>query len=263
MALNLGEIWEFRELLFFFAWRDIKVRYKQTALGAAWAVLQPFLTMVVFSIFFGRLAGIGQRIEGGIPYPVYTYCALLPWQLFATAINNAGNSLVGQQGLISKIYFPRLLVPLSAVLSGVADFAVAFVLLLGLMAYYGISPGLAVVALPGFVLFVLATAVTVGSCLAMLNVYFRDFRYTIPFITQLWLFVTPVAYPSSLVPDRYRAIYGLNPMAGVVDGFRWALLGNAAPPGTNLWVSVASIAALLVLGLYFFRRMERTLVDVV
>ncbi len=263
VPLRFAELWEYRELLYFLTWRDVKVRYKQTALGAAWAVLQPFLTMVVFSIFFGRLAGIGARIESGVPYPVYTYCALLPWQLFATALTGAGNSLVSEQQLISKVYFPRLLVPLSAVLGGLVDFAVAFVLLIVMMLYYGVCPGPALIALPAFVAFALVTATTVGIWLSTLNVHYRDFRYTMPFLTQFWLFVTPVAYPASLVPEKYRALYSLNPMAGVVDGFRWALLGQEQPPGLQLWASVGSVLLLLAGGLLYFRRMERTFADII
>jgi len=263
VPLRLGELWEFRELLYFLVWRDVKVRYKQTALGAAWAIIQPFFTMVVFSIFFGRLAGIDARITSGIPYPIYTFCALLPWQLFATAISTAGNSLVTEQRLISKVYFPRLLVPMSAVLGGLVDFGVAFVILLAMMVYYGIYPGPAIIALPGLVLLVVLTALTVGLWLATLNVHYRDFRYTLPFLTQFWLFITPVAYPSTLVPEKYRVLFGLNPMAGVVDGFRWALLGKEDPPGIAFWVSAATVILLLTAGLYYFRRMERTFADVV
>ncbi len=263
VPLAMGEIWEFRELLYFLVWRDVKVRYKQTVLGAAWAVLQPLATMVVFSLFFGRLAGIENRIESGIPYPIYTFCALLPWQLFATAIGTAGNSLVNEQRLIQKVYFPRLLVPLSAVLGGLVDFAVAFVLLLGMMVYYGVYPGAGIVALPALVLLALAAAAAVGVWLSALNVHFRDFRYTLPFLTQFWLFITPVAYPTDLVPEKYRLLYGLNPMTGVVEGFRWALLGREDPPGIELVASVAATLVLLTAGLFYFRRMERTFADIV
>ncbi|MCP4654138.1 MAG: ABC transporter permease [bacterium] len=263
VPLRLGELWGFRELLYFLVWRDVKVRYKQTALGAAWAVIQPLFTMLVFSIFFGRLAGIGERIESGVPYPIYTYCALLPWQMFATAITTAGNSLVNEQRLISKVYFPRLIVPMSSVLAGLVDFSVAFVILLVMMVYYGVYPGWEIIALPGLVLLVVLTALTVGVWLSALNVHYRDFRYTMPFLTQFWLFITPVAYPSSLVPERYRVLFSLNPMAGVVDGFRWALLGQEDPPGLDFWVSAAMVVLLLIAGLYYFRRMERTFADIV
>lgn len=260
VPLRLRELCEYRELLYFLTWRDIKVRYKQTVLGAAWAIIQPFFTMVVFSIFFGRLARIPSD---GIPYPVFAYCALLPWQLFAHAMSESGNSLVASQSLITKVYFPRLVIPISAVLGGLVDFAIAFIVLLGMMAYYGIVPTVAVLTLPLFLLLAVATALAVGLWLSALNVQYRDVRYTIPFLTQFWLFATPVAYPSSLVPERWRALYGLNPLAGVVEGFRWALLGKAEPPGPLLAVSVTVVVLLLIGGLYYFRRMEKSFADIV
>ena len=260
VSLNLREFWRYRELLYFLVWRDVKVRYKQTVLGAAWAIVQPFFTMVVFSIFLGRLAKVPSD---SLPYPIFAYCALLPWQLFAHALTESGNSLVGNQNLITRVYFPRLVIPLAAVLSGVVDFAVAFVVLLGMMVYYGIVPTSAAATLPLFLFLVLATALGVGLWLSALNVQYRDVRYTIPFLTQIWLFASPVAYPAKLVPETWRAVYSLNPMAGVVEGFRWALLGTASPPGPLLAVSVAAVLALLVSGLYYFRRMEKTFADVV
>jgi lipopolysaccharide transport system permease protein len=260
VSLNLGDVWEFRELLYFLVWRDVKVRYKQTALGAAWAVLQPVMTMLVFTVFFGRL---GKIPSDGIPYPVFAYTALLPWQLFAFALAESSNSLVGNQNLIQKVYFPRLVVPIAAVLGGLVDFAISFLVLLGLMAYYGVRPGPQIVALPLFTLFVVATALAVGLWLSALNVEFRDVRYTIPFLTQFWLFATPVAYPSSLVPEKWRTVFGLNPMAGVVEGFRWTLLGKSEGPGAMLLVSVLAVVVLLIGGLVYFRRMERTFADVV
>lgn len=260
VSLRFKELVEYRELLYFLTWRDIKVRYKQTVLGVAWAILQPFLTMVVFSVFFGRLARIPSD---GLPYPVFAYCALLPWQLFAHALTESSNSLVANERLITKVYFPRLLVPLSAVLSGLVDFAMSFVVLLGMMFYYHIVPTRAAITLPLFVLLAIATSLAVGLWLSALNVAYRDVRYTIPFLTNFWLFVTPVVYPSSLVPVRWRALYGLNPMAGVVEGFRWSLLGKAEGPGPLLAVSVAIVVLLLMGGLYYFRRMERTFADVV
>lgn len=259
-SLGVRELWEYRELLYFLTWRDIKVRYKQTALGAAWAIIQPFFMMVVFSLFFGKLGGIPSD---GIPYPVFVFCALLPWQLFAFALSESSNSLVGNQNLITKVYFPRLVVPISAVLGGLVDFAIAFVILLGMMAYFHIVPGVAVLALPLFVLLAVTTALGVGLWLSALNVQYRDVRYTIGFLTQFWLFATPVAYPSSLVPERWRWLYGLNPMAGVVEGFRWALLGKSEGPGALLAVSIAVVVLILVGGLYYFRRMEQTFADVV
>jgi len=259
-SLEFRELWEYRELLYFLIWRDVKVRYKQTALGAAWAVIQPFFMMVVFSLFFGRLAKVPSD---GIPYPVFTFCALLPWQLFANALTESSNSLVGNQNLITKVYFPRLVVPISAVLGGLVDFVIAFVILLGMMLYYGIVPGWAIVTLPGFILLALLTALGVGLWLSALNVQYRDVRYTIGFLVQLWLFLTPVAYPSSIVPEKWRPLYGLNPMAGVVEGFRWALLGKSQPPGAMLWVSVAVVIVILFGGLYYFRRMEQQFADIV
>ena len=259
-SIDLKELWHYRELLYFLTWRDVKVRYKQTALGAAWAIIQPFFMMLVFSLFFGRLARVPSD---GIPYPVFAFCGLLPWQLFAHALTESSNSLVGNQNLITKVYFPRLVIPIAAVLGGVIDFFIAFVILLGMMLYYGIVPGVAILALPGFLLLALLTALSVGLWLSALNAQYRDVRYTINFLVQFWLFATPVAYPSSLVPEKWRPLYGLNPMAGVVDGFRWALLGKSGPPGLMLWVSVIVVVILLLGGLYYFRRMEQEFADVV
>lgn len=258
--MRLAELWDYRELFYFLTWRDIKVRYKQTAFGAAWAVLQPFLTMVVFSLFFGSLAGIPS---GGVPYPVFAFAALVPWTFFATAVALAGNSLVEQERILAKVYFPRLIVPAAAVLACLVDFAIAFVVLLVMMLVYGIVPTAAILTLPFFVLLAALTALAVGLWLSALNVLYRDVRYVIPFLVQLWLFISPVAYPSSLVPEPWDAVYGLNPMAGVIDGFRWALLSEAEPPGPLLAVSVVTIAALLAGGLLYFRRMERSFADVV
>lgn len=259
-ALELADLWQYRELIYFLTWRDIKVRYKQTALGAAWAIIQPFFTMVVFSIFFGRLAGIPSD---GLPYPIFAYCALLPWQLFAHALTESSNSLVANERLITKVYFPRLVIPISAVLAGLLDFLVAFVVLIGMMMYYHIQPTAAVWTVPLFLLLAVGAALGVGLWLSALNVQYRDVRYTIPFLTQFWLFLTPVAYPSTLVPVSWRALYGLNPMAGVVEGFRWALLGKTEGPGALLAVSVTIVVLVLVGGLYYFQRMENTFADVV
>ncbi len=263
--IRLAELWRYRELLWFLAWRDVKVRYKQTALGVGWAVLQPLFMMILSSLIFG---GLGKISSGKVPYPLFTLCALLPWQLFAYALTQASNSVVAEQNLITKVYFPRVIIPLSSVLSGVVDFAIAFVLLIAMMAWYGVAgysvaPGWGIVTLPLFTLLALAAALAVGLWLSALNVQYRDFRYTVPFLTQLWFFATPVVYPSSLIPEKYRLLYGLNPMAGVVEGFRWALLGKAEPPGPLLWVSVVSVMVLLVGGLFYFRRMERSFADVV
>ena len=260
IPLHLSELWEYRELLYFLVWRDIKVRYKQTALGAAWAVMQPLFMMLVFSLFFGRLAKVPSD---GIPYPVFAFCALIPWQLFANALSESSNSLVGNQNLITKVYFPRLVIPIAAVLSGLVDFAIAFGILIGMMLYFGIVPGWAILVLPGFILLAVLTALAVGLWLSALNVQYRDVRYTMSFLVQFWLFATPVAYPSSLVPESWRAFYGINPMAGVVEGFRWALLGKTQPPGAMLWVSVLVVTILLIGGLFYFRRMEQQFADIV
>ena len=259
-AVGLRELWQYRELLYFLTWRDVKVRYKQTALGAAWAIIQPLFMMAVFSLFFGRLARVPSD---GIPYPVFSFCALLPWQLFAHALTESSNSLVGNQNLITKVYFPRLVIPMAAVLGGLIDFLIAFAILLLMMLYYGIVPGWAILTLPGFLLLALATALGVGLWLSALNVQYRDVRYTINFLVQFWLFATPVAYPSSLIPEKWRAFYGLNPMAGVVEGYRWALLGKAEPPGPMLWVSIVVVILVLLGGLYYFRRMEQQFADIV
>jgi len=260
VAIDFTELWHYRELVIFQATRDIKVRYKQTLLGATWAILQPLLTMVVFSIFFGRLAKVPSD---GIPYPIFTFCALLPWQLFAYALTYSSNSIVDNANVLKKVYFPRLILPFSAVIAGLVDFAIAFVVLVGMMVYYDFVPGWAVITLPLFTMLALAAALSVGLWLSALNAKYRDIRYTIPFLAQLWLFVTPVVYSTSLVPDKWQAVYGINPMVGVVEGFRWALLNKSLPPGPMLIVSVAATTVLLVGGLFYFRRMEKTYADIV
>ena len=259
-ALNLKELWHYRELLYFLAWRDIKLRYKQTVLGAAWAILQPLLTMVVFSVIFGQFANLPS---GGIPYPVFTFTALLPWQLFAFSLSNSSNSLINSQNLVSKVYFPRLIIPFASVLAGVADFAVAFVVLLGLIAYYHIVPTLTVLYLPLFALLALLSALAVGIWLAALSVEYRDVRYVVPFLTQFWMYSTPIAYASSLIPERWRVFYGLNPMTGVVEGFRWALLGSNVNNSSMIWVSAAVVILMFISGLFYFRRMEDGFADVI
>src|ERR1700721_529699 len=226
--LPFGELWDFRELVYFFVWRDIKIRYKQTAIGAGWAILQPFLTMLVFTLFFGKLAHIPSE---GLPYPIFYYSALLPWMYFAASLQNATNTIVENQRLITKVYFPRLALPLSAVLSGLVDFGVSFLMFLVMMIYYGIRPGAAASWLPVFLLLAILTALGVGLWLSALNAIYRDVRYIVPFLVQFWLFASPVAYPSSLVPAKWRPLYGLNPMAGVIGGFRWSLSGTGNPPG--------------------------------
>jgi lipopolysaccharide transport system permease protein len=260
VSLDLRELWRYRELLYFLVWRDVKVRYKQTALGAAWAVLQPVATMVVFSLFFGGLAKIPSD---GVPYPLFSLAALVPWTFFAQGVAQSANSLVGSQNLLQKIYFPRLIIPLASILPGAVDFAIAFALLLAMMPFYGMAPTVHMVWLPFLLLLALVTSLGVGLWLSVLNVYFRDVRYLVPFLVQLWLFVTPIAYPSSLLSEPWRTLYGLNPMAGVVEGFRWALLGTDTAPGPML--AASSLAALLLLagGVVYFRRMERTFADVV
>lgn len=284
--LRLRELWEYRELLFFLTWRDIQVRYKQTVLGVAWAIIQPFMTMVVFTLFFGGLARIPSD---GVPYPVWSYAALVPWTLFANGLTMSSNSLVGNANLIKKVYFPRLTIPISTVLSGVVDFVLAFVVLLIMMLFFGIVPTINIIFLPYFILLAFVTSLGVGLWLSAMNVQFRDVRYTVPFLTQLWLFITPIAYPSSLIEnDVLRSIYGLNPMAGVVEGFRWALLGTGSEadvvlvaittvvsdlqwgarsisqePDYILFVSSIAAFSLLISGLFYFRRMEKSFADVV
>jgi lipopolysaccharide transport system permease protein len=261
VSLKLRELWEYRELLYFLTWRDIKVRYKQTVLGAAWAVIQPFLTMVVFSLFFGNLAKVPSD---GIPYPIFSYAALVPWTFFANGLSMSSNSLVASANLIQKIYFPRLVVPIASVISGVVDFILAFVVLLIMMLAYGIIPTVNVIYLPLLLLLSLATSLGVGLWLSAMNVQFRDVRYVIPFLTQFWMFATPIAYSSSLIEDKtLRALYGLNPMVGVIEGFRWALLDTDTAPGAAMIVSTVTAVFLLVSGLYYFRRMEKTFADVV
>ena len=260
LATQVRDLWHYRELLYFLAWRDFKVRYKQTVLGAAWAILQPLFTMVVFSIFFGHL---GKIPSDGIPYPIFAYSALLPWSLFAHALNQSSNSLVNNQSLITKVYFPRLIIPIAPLFVGLVDFAIAFLVLIGMMFFYGIAPGSAAFATPFLVLLAVLTALAVGLWLSALNVQYRDVRHTIPFLTQFWLFATPVAYPSSLLPEPWRSLYGLNPMAGVVEGFRWALLGTPHAPAALIAVSSAAVLALLLGGLWYFTRLERSFADIV
>jgi lipopolysaccharide transport system permease protein len=260
ISLKLRDLWEYRELLYFLTWRDILVRYKQTILGVAWAIIQPLFTMVVFSLFFGKLAKVPSD---GIPYPIFSYAALVPWTFFSNSLTKASNSLVGNAALIRKIYFPRLAIPLAAVFSGVVDFALAFIVLLGMMFFYGIVPTIHVLWLPGLLLLAFVVSLGVGLWLSALNVQFRDIRYIVPFITQFWLFVTPVAYPSSLLSEPWRTLYSINPMVGVVEGFRWALLGTDTAPGLMIIVSSLASFALLIGGAYYFRRMEKTFADVV
>ncbi|MCL6613308.1 MAG: ABC transporter permease [Firmicutes bacterium] len=260
ISLNLRELWEYRELLYFLTWRDVKVRYKQTVLGAAWAIIQPFFTMVVFSLFFGKLAKVPSD---GVPYPIFSYAALVPWTFFAYGLNQSSNSLVGNANLIKKLYFPRLIVPLSSVLSVAVDFVLAFLVLLGMMLYYGVVPTANMWTLPFFFVLATVTSLGVGLWLSALNVQFRDVRYVVPFLVQFWLFATPIAYPSSLLPEPWRTFYGVNPMVGVVEGFRWALLGTDTVLGPITIVSTCAAVMLLIGGAFYFRRMEKTFADVV
>jgi len=259
-SLNLREIWESSELLYFFVWRDLKVRYKQTAIGVAWVVLQPLLAMTIFTLFFGRLAKMPSE---GLPYPVFYYTALLPWMYFAAALANATNTVVEHQRVITKVYFPRMILPFSAVLSGLVDFAIGFILLTGMMLYYHLVPTLAALLIPVFLLLAVATALALGLWLSALNAIYRDVRYVIPFLVQFWLFASPVAYPSTLVPAKWRWLYGLNPMAGVIEGFRWALTGHGQAPGALVLVSAGTVLLLLVGGVVYFQRMEGTIADMV
>ena len=260
LGVGLRGVWEYRELLYFFVWRDVKVRYKQTVLGAGWAILQPFFTMVVFSIFFGRLANIGSE---GLPYPVFSYAALLPWTYFANSLSACSDSLVGSATLITRAYFPRMLLPLSSVLGGLVDLAVASIVLVGMIVFYGISLSWSALLLPAFVFLAMGTALGVGMLLAAFNVRYRDVRYVLPFMTQLWLFATPVAYPISIVPERWQWLYGLNPMVGVVEGFRWALTGTESPSISAIVSSSVVVVVSLLGGAIYFSRTERTFADVV
>jgi len=260
VGLKLGEVWAYRELLYFFTWRDIKVRYKQSVLGVLWAILQPFFLMVVFTIFFHGLAKVSS---GGIPYPIFSYTALVPWTFFANGVTQASGGLVANSNMIKKIYFPRLTIPISKVLSGLLDFALAFIVLLGMMAYYRVIPTANVLFLPFFLLLALVTSLGVGLWLSAMNVQFRDVQYITPFLLQVWLFASPVVYSSSLLSQPWQTIYALNPMVGVIEGFRWALLGQGPAPGTILIASSGVALAMLVSGAFYFRRLERTFADVV
>lgn len=259
-ALNLGDLWTYRELVFFMIWRDIKVRYKQTFLGAAWAVIQPLLTMLIFNFVFGTVAKVPTD---GVPYPIFSYTALLPWGLFTTALNTASRSLTANQNMVTKIYFPRLVLPLASVLGGLVDFAIAFVILIGLLFYYRVTPTAAVWTLPIFILLALITALGTALWLSAINVQYRDVNYVLPFLTQFWLFLTPVAYSAKVISEKWQMVYSLNPMAGVVNGFRWALLGTDTGPGMTMAVSAGIALLVLISGLFYFRSMERTFADTI
>ena len=256
--LNLKDLWNYRELLYFLTWRQIKVRYKQTALGFLWAIIQPFTMMVVFSVFFGNLL---KAPSDGIPYPLFSFAGLLPWNLFAQGLNLSSNSLVADSNLIKKVYFPRLVMPLSGILPPLVDFCFAFLVLIGMMIFYSHGISIRILALPAFCLLAMATAAGVGLWLSALNAKYRDIQYTVPFLIQLWLFASPVAYASSILPQGYQVLYGLNPMSGVIEGFRWALLGTE-PPGYLLLVSTVIVLVILITGFYFYKRGEKSFVDV-
>jgi lipopolysaccharide transport system permease protein len=260
VSIDLRELAEHHELLLFLMWRDIKVRYKQTALGAAWAVIQPLFTMLVFTVFFGRLAKIPSD---GLPYPVFAYAALVPWTFFANALAQSADSLAGSANLLKKVYFPRLAIPIATVLSGVVDFTIAFCVLLVMMLYYGVHPTVNLIWLPLFLLLALTTALGVGLWLSAMNVQYRDVKYVVPFLVQFWMLATPIAYPSAMIQEPWRTWYGINPMSGVVEGFRWALLGRTESPGGMIWVSALVALALLVGGAYYFKRMEQSFADIV
>lgn len=261
-ALNLRDLWIYRELIYFMIWREVKVRYKQTMLGAAWAIIQPVLTMIVFTFLFGRVAKLPT--DGNVPYPIFSYTALLPWGLFVNALNQASRSLTSNQNMVTKIYFPRLVLPLASILSGLVDFVIAFVILIGLMIYYRIAPSISAIwVVPVFLLLTIVTAFGVALWLSAINVQYRDVNYALPFMTQFWLFITPVAYSSKLISEKWQLVYSLNPMAGVVNGFRWALLGVGNGPDARLWVSVCVSLLLLISGLFYFRNMEKTFADTI
>ena len=258
-SIRFSEMWMYRELLFFLTWRDIKIRYKQTVLGFAWAILQPFLTMVVFSLFFGRLAKMPSE---GLPYPIFNYTALLPWQFFENSISNSTTSLVANSNMVTKVYFPRLFVPISSVLSGLADFMIAFLVLIAMMIFYQVVPTIGLILLPLFLLLAFVTALGVSLWMSALNVKYRDVRYIVPFLSRFWFFATPIAYPSTLLDEPWRTLYGLNPMVGVVEGFRWALLGTQ-PPQAMIFLSIFIALGLFISGLFFFNRTEKTFADVI
>ena len=266
-SLNLRDLWTYRELIYFMIWRDLKVRYKQTVLGVTWAVLQPFLQMVVFSIFFGELAGMPT--DNGIPYPIFAYAALLPFTLFTKALNDASRSLVGHQNMVTKIYFPRLILPISSVLGGIVDFALAFLVLIGLMIYYSLTGGFQFILnaawlwLPFFIVLALVTALGVALWLSALYVQYRDVGYILPFLAEFWKFISPVVYSSTMIPEQWQRLYSINPMVGVINGFRWALLGAPSPIGMGLLVSTVVAILLLATGWMYFRRMERTFADLI
>jgi lipopolysaccharide transport system permease protein len=261
VAVNVRELWQYRELMFFFIWRDLKVRYKQTALGVMWVILQPVMTMVVMSVVFGRMAKIPSD---GIPYPIFAYSALLPWLFFSGGLARAAGSMVANAHMLQKVYFPRLIIPVVGVVDGIVDFMLAFVVLIGLMVYYDMYPAVERLwMLIPLLLLALITALGVGLWLAVINVRYRDVRYIVPFLTQFWMYLTPVVYPASLVGESWKVVYSLNPLVGVISGFRWALLGKGDPPDATIWIAAAVSVVITVTGTMYFRRMEKTFADVI
>ncbi len=260
LSLDLKEVWAYRDLLSILVWRDVSVRYKQSIVGIGWAVIQPVMTMIIFTVVFGRFAGLPSD---GIPYPLFSFCALLPWNYFAQSLSGSSDSLVGASNLITKVYFPRLVIPLSRVFAGMIDFGIAFIILLGMMLWYRVIPGSAVLLFPLFLLIAMLSALGTGLWLTALNVKYRDVRFVVPFLVQFWLYASPVAYSTSLVPEKWQWLYSLNPMVGVIEGFRWSLLGKSAPDFGMIGISFAIVLALLITGLYYFRRMEQTFADIV
>jgi lipopolysaccharide transport system permease protein len=260
LSLNINEIWEYRELLGILAWRDVSVRYKQSIVGIGWAIIQPLMTMIIFTIIFGKFAKLPSD---GLPYPIFSYCALLPWNYFARSLGDSSDSLVGSSHLITKVYFPRLILPISKVFAGLIDFAIAFAILLGMMAWYGIAPTKGLLALPLFIGIAMLAALGVGTWFTALNVRYRDVKFVVPFLVQFWMYASPVAYSTSIIPEKWQWIYGLNPMVGVIEGFRWAMLGKAAPSITLLLLPFLIILAILLSGLYYFKMMEKTFADII
>lgn len=260
LSLDLKEVWAYRELLWVLVWRDISVRYKQSVVGIGWAVIQPLMTMIIFTVIFGKFAKLPSE---GIPYPIFTYCALLPWNYFARSLTDSSDSLVGSSHLVTKVYFPRLILPLGRVFAGLVDLAIAFVILIGMMIWYQVTPNMGILLLPFFIMIAMLTALGAGLWLTALNVKYRDVKFVVPFLTQFWMYASPVAYSATIVPEKWRAIYGLNPMAGVIEGFRWALLGKAAPDLLLMSVSSMIVVCLFISGLFYFKRMERSFADII
>lgn len=260
LSLNLKEVWAYRELLFLLAWRDVSVRYKQSIVGIGWAIIQPLMTMFIFTIIFGTFAKLPSD---GLPYPVFTYCALLPWNYFARSLGDSSDSLVGSSNLVTKVYFPRLILPLSKVFAGLIDFSLAFMILVGMMIWYRVTPTAGIFMLPVFMLVAMVSALGVGLWLTALNVKYRDVKFIVPFLTQFWMYASPVAYSTSIIPQKWQWLYGLNPMVGVIEGFRWALLGKTAPNTEMMAVSLSILVVVLLSGLIYFKKMEQSFADII